>query len=91
MIKAIVVANTYSQFATYIRNRNLNRNEYGYYVTGKPEKCIGLNREKTKVLWLEGWSMNDRMESKDVDFLKNQFENHQQVPEGFIYGQNFSF
>jgi hypothetical protein len=89
VIKAIVVSLSYSQFATYIRNRRLNRAEYGHYKATKPEHCYGLP-QNTKVLWLEGWSENPDLTVKDVQFLKDRFYNHQEVSEVWIYGEDFS-
>lgn len=91
MIKAIVVARDYSQFAMYLRNKRLLREEYGYYVVGHPEKCYGLDREKTKVYWLEGWSENEKMSTHDVNYLRSVYVNHTTVPEGWIYNEGFSF
>lgn len=89
MIKSIVVAANYSQFATYIRNRGLNRTEYGYAV-GNLAEIRPLDKDKVKVLWLDGWSDNKRITVDEMKFFK-LFKNHQQVPEGFIYGEGFSF
>jgi hypothetical protein len=89
MIKAIVVAHNFSQYATYIRNRNLRRDEYGYYK-GDVGDVIGLD-VKTPVFWLEGWSESKNINSKDIQFLKGRFTTHKQVGETFIYGQGFKF
>lgn len=91
MIKAIVVAADYRQFATYLRNRGFNRAEYGYFIWNHPEKAYGLDKKKVKVLWLEGWiegteQYNPEYVSNSLKFLK-LFENQQQVSEVWIYGQ----
>jgi hypothetical protein len=90
MIKAIVVAASFHQYATYMRNRNLRRDEYGYYRGGHPSDCYGLSTD-TPVLWLEGWSNSKSLKGSDIDFLKHRFTNHKQVGETFIYGQGFEF
>jgi hypothetical protein len=90
MIKAVVVARDYSQFTTYIRNRRLNREEYGCW-RGKEDDCIGLDGDTVKVLWLEGWSENERIKASDIEFLKEKFSHHKNIPEGWIYNENFSF
>lgn len=89
MIKAVVVAKDYSQFATYIRNRGLNREHYGY-AAGHEGSVRGLNKDEVKVLWLDGWSENKQVTVDLVKLLK-LFKNHQEVGEGWIYGQGFSF
>lgn len=89
MIKAIVVAHNFSQYATYIRNRNLRRDEYGYYK-GDFSDVQGLDFG-TPVLWLEGWSESKNISSKDIQLLKHRFTTHKQVGETFIYGQGFKF
>jgi hypothetical protein len=87
MIKAIVVAANFSQYATYLRNRGFNRTEYAYYRAGYPHECYGLDKEKTKVLWFEGWDENSLMATDDINFLKHRFSNHQTVSEVWIYGK----
>lgn len=94
MIKAIVVAKNYSQFATYIRNRGFNREEYGYFIWSNPEKAYGLKKKEVKVLWLEGWSegtanQNPQHIKYGMNFLKT-FTNHSEVSEVWIYGQGFN-
>jgi hypothetical protein len=93
MIKAIVVARDYSQFATYIRNRGLNRAEYGYFQWESPEKAYGLDKREVKVLWLEGWSHGTNESNRKhvinvIPFLKT-FTNHSDVSEVWIYGKGF--
>lgn len=86
MIKAIVVARNFSQYATYLRNRGFNRVEYAHY-RGNPNDCYGLDVDTTKVLWLDGWNENNFMKPSDVGFLKNRFSQHINVSEVWIYGK----
>jgi hypothetical protein len=93
MIKAIVVARDYSQFATYLRNRGLNRSEYGFFLWNHPEHIYGLKKQEVKVLWLEGWSdgtvkVNPEHVRNGIRELK-EFTNHSDVSEVWIYGQGF--
>jgi predicted acyl esterase len=95
MIKAIVVARDYSQFATYLRNRGFKREEYGYFIWTEPSKIQALDKREVKVLWLEGWSdgtthYNPEIVSHGVKLLK-LFTNHSEVSEVWIYGQSTSF
>lgn len=87
MIKAIVVAFNFSQYATYIRNRGFKREEYGCYIAGRQEDCRGLDVDTTKVLWLDGWSENESYTTSDIVFLKERFNQHQNVSEVWIYGK----
>lgn len=89
-MKAIVLGMNYSQFATYIRNRGLNRDNYGYYNGGNPEKLYGLSQD-TKVLMLEGWSENRGYSPEDIQYIKERFKNIQYVSEGWIYGEGTFF
>lgn len=92
MIKAIVVAKEYRQFATYVRNRRLNRAEYGCFNWNHPENIRGLDKKNVKVLWLEGWSdgtsgYNPEYIKKGINELKT-FTNHTEVSEGWIYNES---
>lgn len=90
MIKGIVVAENFSQYATYIRNRNLLREDYEYFKADMPDTIRGLPPD-IPVLWLEGWSGSKNMTGAAVDFLKKRFTTHKQVGETFIYGKGFEF
>lgn len=84
MIKAIVVAKDFSQYATYLRNRKFSREEYGYF--NNYAQVIGLNKN-TKVLWLEGWRDNKFITHSDIKHLTTRFHDHAQVSEVWIYGE----
>lgn len=90
MIKAIVVAANFHQYATYIRNRGLNRAEYGYYGGNEPSKLYGLSHD-LPVLMLEGWSENKNFTPNDLECIKHRFKDIRTVSEGWIYNEGFKF
>lgn len=89
MIKRIVVAANYSQFATYCRNRNFVREETAYYKAGEPWHCNGLSSD-IPIHMLDGWSENKKLTDEDLAYLKRKFKTIKQIPEWRIYSEDFS-
>jgi hypothetical protein len=89
-LKAIVVAESFHQFATYVRNRHGNRQDYGYFTFNSPEDTYGL-KPNTPVHWLEGWSENPTVTQEGIDYLKHKFTTHKEISERRIYNEGISF
>jgi hypothetical protein len=90
MIKRIVVANNFTQYATYVRNRKWTRSDAGFYIAGEPIICLGLPRD-TPVHWLEGWSDDSKINNADIDFLKHRFTTHKEISEEKIHYEGIMF
>lgn len=93
MIKAIVIAASFHQYATYIRNRRYKRDEYLYYGGGDIGQILGFNKQTTVFHLLEGWQENRNLTAADARFISLIFniENIHFIPERKIYNEGIVF
>lgn len=90
MIKAVVLGYSYTQYATWIRNRHYNRNNYAYYSGGREDLIRGMNRD-TPIYFLEGWSDNTTYTKADIDFIESRFHNFKHISERAVMNEGISF